>query len=274
MKSLPLLVECEWLDKHLYDRDLRVLECTVFLSAGEEGLWIESGYESWKEEHIPTSSFVDVIEELSEQRTELPFMLPSAEQFSKVMSQYGVDEGSHVVLYDRAGTVWAARVWWMLRVFGFEQVSILNGGWQQWKQRGYPLTQEITECPETVFQAEFCPQYLATTQDVLFALGNDSTCFINSLRTENFHAARIPGSINVPYVELLDSETGAFLALTQLRNKFHNYEGAVICYCGSGITACVDAFVLSLLGWKDVAVYDGSMSEWTAGGTLPIERES
>ncbi len=145
-------------------------------------------------------------------------------------------------------------------------------------QSGYPLSQEISEFPAAEFYADFRPQYLATKQDVLAALEDSSICLINSLKAENFREARIPGSVNIPFVELLHPENGMFVELDVLRNKFHKHGNvehwdSIICYCGSGITACVNAFALSMLGRERVAVYDGSMSEWIADEALPVAKE-
>ena len=126
------LVETGWLAEHLQDADLRILDCTTvrYLDQGS-GLRVESGRENWAREHIPGSEFADLVLDLSDRNSPLRFMMPPAAQFAEAMSSYGVGPGTRVVLYDSEIGSWAARVWWMLRAFGFDDASVLNGGLSQ-----------------------------------------------------------------------------------------------------------------------------------------------
>ena len=115
------LVETEWLAHHLDDPGVRVLECTVYLHPKPEGGFrVESGHAKWAESHIPGAGFADLTRDLSDRTSSLNYMMPPAEQFADVMGRAGVGDGVRVILYDRAVNMWAARVWWMLRAFGFE----------------------------------------------------------------------------------------------------------------------------------------------------------
>jgi thiosulfate/3-mercaptopyruvate sulfurtransferase len=283
------LVETEWLETHLTDLDLRVLDCTVFLERDAHGRHLASGREAWAQGHIPGSGFADLMSDLSDPQNPLAFMMPSATQFEEAMCRYGVGDGTRVVLYDASstmwGNMWAARVWWMLRAFGFDQAAVLNGGWHKWTLEGRPISTEPCRYPPARFSARPRLEIFADKRDVLAAIGNSGTCLLNALLAEE-HAGttayygrpgRIPSSVNVPAIAIIDPVTHAYLPAAQLRAKFAavgalNRE-QVITYCGGAIAASSDAFVLTLLGTTNVAVYDGSLLEWAVDPTLPMETD-
>ncbi len=275
--QLPSLIETDWLRSHLADPVLHILECTVFINSGQDGVRFESGDRVWSEGHIPGSRFVDLIKDLSDPNSKFPFMLPSADQFTEVMERHGIGEGVQVVLYDRAKTIWAARVWWMLRCFGFDQTSILNGGWHKWSREGRPVSTEVSDSPPAKFQVRLRPELITNLEQVQAILGNEEVCLIHTLEQNSYRQCRIPNSVNVPAVELLDPDTEAFLPLETLRQRFIQ-SGAtngkrIITYCGAGITSCSDAFILTLLDYPNISMYDGSLAEWTADPKLPIEKD-
>jgi thiosulfate/3-mercaptopyruvate sulfurtransferase len=172
----------------------------------------------------------------------------------------------------------------MLRAFGFDDAAVLNGGWRKWTAEGRPISTDDGERPARRFTARPRPELIADKSGVLAALGEDRTCVLNAL-TEVQHKGggvtygrpgRIAGSANVPARDLVDPRTHAYLPLDVLRAKFEAAgaldAGRVITYCGGGIAASSDAFVLTLLGHDRVAVYDASLSEWAADPTLPMEQ--
>ncbi|MBT5772917.1 MAG: sulfurtransferase [Dehalococcoidia bacterium] len=279
------LVETEWLAEHLGDADLRVLECTTILRPGDDGrLRAESGRPTYEAGHIPGSGFADLPGDLSDRESELRFMMPPAEQFAETMSSYGVGEGTRVVLYDRAGGMWAARIWWMLRAFGFDEAAVLNGGWSKWVAEGQTTSDAASAYPRGNFVARPREGLIADREEVLTAIEDGATCIVNALTEEQHRgegaarygrAGRITGSVNVPANSLVDPETKAYHPLEELRSRFASV-GAdtaerVIAYCGGGIAASSDAFVLTLLGYENVAIYDASLSEWAADESLPME---
>jgi thiosulfate/3-mercaptopyruvate sulfurtransferase len=281
------LVETEWLTQHLDDPGVRILECTVYLHPKPEGgFFAESGQAKWAESHIPGAGFADLTQELSDRTSKLNYMMPSAEQFAAAMGRYGVGDGVCVVLYDRAVNMWAARVWWMLRAFGFENAAVLNGGWKKWTGEGRPVSTDTGIRPARRFVATWRPELIADKQAVLAGVGDRATCIVNALTPEQ-HAGtggvvygrpgRIKGSTNVAARDLVDPKTHAYLPAEMLREKFRASgaldAGRVITYCGGGIAASSDAFVLTLLGKDDVALYDASLSEWAADPSLPMDRD-
>src|SRR5262249_44923976 len=255
---------------------IRILECTVYLHPADVpgGYRVESGRGRWAEGHIPGAGFVDLQDELSDRTSPLRFTMPSAVQFAAAMERHGAGDGIRVVLYDRSVNMWAARVWWMLRALGFDDAAVLNGGWRKWTAEDRPVATDDGARASAHFTARPRPDLIADKAGVLAAL-SDRACVLNALTAEQ-HEGRggvaygrpghIAGSVNVPARELVDPETHAYLPLEMLRAKFEAVGALearrVITYCGAGIAASSDAFVLMLLGHDDVAVYDASLSEW------------
>jgi thiosulfate/3-mercaptopyruvate sulfurtransferase len=279
------LVETDWLAAHVDDPSLRVLECTTILHPRPEGGYrAESGRATWAGGHIPRSGFADLTDDLCDRTSPLNYMMPPAEQMAASMARLGVGEGTRVVLYDRSLNMWAARVWWMLRAVGFGDAAVLNGGWRKWTVEGRPTSTDPCTYPPARFVARPRPDLFVDKSAVLAGLGGRVTCILNAL-SEAQHkgtggvtygrAGRIAGSANVPAQSLVDPATHAYLPAAVLRERFAAAgvleAGRVITYCGGGIAASSDAFVLTLLGHDHVSVYDASLSEWAADPSLPME---
>jgi len=280
------LVTTDWLAENLDDPQLRVFECTVFIQPSADGGFRPvSGREEWSKGHIPGSGFADLTEGLADTSHALPFMMPSAEQFAEAMGRYGVGPGTHVVLYDRMLNMWAARVWWMLRVFGFDDAAVLSGGWRKWTADGREVSTELPAYSQAVFEPRSRPELIATKDDVRASIESGATCLINALTPEEHRGdvsmyarpGHIPGSVNVSARDLLNRSTQEYLSLDELRALVEPTgaldSARVVTYCGGGIAASSDAFILTLLGQENVAVYDGSLLEWAADPELPMSTE-
>jgi thiosulfate/3-mercaptopyruvate sulfurtransferase len=256
------------------------------LPAEGGGLRFVPAVTAWKEEHIPGATFVDFTEDLSDRNHALPFMLPSAQQFAEVMSRHGVGAGTRVVVYDGFMNAWAARLWWMLRTYGFDEVAVLNGGWHKWKQEGRKTSSEVPQPPMATFEAVRRRDCFVTSQEVLRGIGDPGTCLVDALTPDHYtgqtsfyaRPGHIKSAVNVPFVSVVDSETQAYLPADTLRSQLERVGAMtaprVVTYCGSGIAASSIAFSLALLGHGDVAVYDGSLSEWTTDPSMPMETAS
>jgi thiosulfate/3-mercaptopyruvate sulfurtransferase len=199
------------------------------------------------------------------------------------MSRHGVGEGTRVVLYDDMLNIWAARVWWMLRAFGFDDAAVLNGGWRQWTREGRPVSTAPPRYPPARFVARPRPELIATKDEVLAGIGSEATCLVNALDPEEYagrgpvrygRPGHIPSSVNLSFLSVVDPETHTYLPSEQLREQCTRVgalrKDRVITYCGGAIAASSAALVLTLLGVGDVAVYDGSLTEWAADPTLPL----
>ena len=280
------LVETEWLESMLGSEGLRILDCSVVMRHLDDGTYTFSGArEEWEQGHIPGSVFVDVLEELKDRASPLPMMLPPAEEFAAAMGALGVGNDTSVVLYDRGNHAWAARVWWMLRVFGHDRAAVLNGGFRKWVAEGRPVADEPIPFAAATFVPRFRPELVADKAEVQRAVRAKDAVLVNALTPEEFRgeaktrfprAGRIAGSVNVYCESLVDPATYALLPPEELRKRFEAAGalggGRTITYCGAGIAASCDALALAALGVPNVAVYDGSLAEWTGDPELPMER--
>lgn len=285
------LVETDWLAAHLDEPALRIVDCTsllpnYFTDTADQGLELESGRDLWEAGHIPGSTYADLLDDLSDRDNgKVMYGVPSAERFAAVMSAIGIGNEHAVVLYDQGANMWAARLWWLLRNFGFNNAAVLNGGWTRWCAEGRPVSTAAPDYPPAKFEAHPVPDLIATREQVLAALDNDGVCLVNALDPDEFagrppqrysRSGRIPGSVNVPFAVTAEPDTQNYTDDGGLESIFSEVGATsadkVICYCGGGIAACSTALALTRLGHQDVAVYDGSMTEWTADPALPLEQ--
>lgn len=290
LTKLNYLVDCHWLAAHLDSPELRIVECTsqlpnYFESSAADGLELLSGRPLFDEAHIEGATYVDLLNELSDRsKTNFMYAMPSAERFEQVMSAIGVGPDTAVVLYDRGMNSWAARVWWMLRYFGFDNAAVLNGGWTTWSARGLPTSTSAARYPAANFVAQVRPELIAERDKVLRAIDDDNACLINALDPDEFagrppqryaRAGRIAGSVNVPFSQTVDLTTQNFVDDNVLREQFESVgalnKERVVAYCGGAIAASNTVFALTRLGVKNVSLYDGSLTEWTSDPSLPME---
>ncbi|NOX29404.1 MAG: sulfurtransferase [Actinobacteria bacterium] len=281
------LVDADWLESQLGADDLLVFDTTVYMSRTAEGqIDVQSGADRWAQGHIPTSGHLDLVGELSDTNSELWFTAPQPDDLVAALMARGIGDDTRVVLYDSQLHMWATRAWWLMRSVGFTNVAILDGGLHGWSAQGRPVDDEPEpdRAPVSLTVGQGMGGF--TTKDVVkLAVSNDSVCVLNALSADN-HAGldmesgsgygrpgHIPGAANVPAQSLVDTESHRYRPLDELREQFAAagaLDGRVITYCGGGIAATSDAFVLHLLGQNEVAVYDGSLREWIDAGE-PLE---
>lgn len=284
MATIDSLVSTDWLAANLGAEDLVVLDCTVYLKPTEDGgpgYRSVSGRADFEAAHIPGARFADLIEDLCDRTSALRFAVPNPEHFAAAMARLGVTDGSRVVLYDQNRSMWAARVWWMLRWIGFDDAALLDGGLRAWHADRHAVESGPVSAPAATgtLTARPRPSLIADRQEVLAAVGDGATCIIDALGEEQYRGEQngygrpghIPGASNAPAVGLLDRHTGRYLPLEQLADRFPSDRSQrVITYCGGGIAASSDAFVLSRLGFTDIAVYTASLQEWVADPANPL----
>ncbi len=282
------LIETGALEASLGAPDLRIVDCTTWLKPAEPGddapYRVVPGRAEYDAAHIPGAVFLDIQGTISDPDTRLRFMAPSAGRFADAMGALGIGDGSRVVLYAAGSIMWATRVWWMLRAFGFERAAVLDGGWEKWKAEGRPVSSTPVTHPPARFTATLRPGRFVDGAYVRSRLDDAGTAMVNALAPA-FHLGegpsrygrpgRIPGSVNVPAATLVDPSNGAFVSLDEAR-RLHEEAGItperqVVAYCGGGISATVGLFLLHQLGYPDLTLYDGSLGEWAQDPDLPIE---
>jgi thiosulfate/3-mercaptopyruvate sulfurtransferase len=285
MPLLSRLVSPEELRDALGDERVRVFDATVFLRRATAGgpYTVESGHESYARGHIPKAAFADIPGALSDPASPFAFTLPAAEQFAAAAGRLGIGDGTHVVAYAQDAPMWATRLWWLLRYFGHDDTSVLDGGLGAWTAAGGPVEPGESRYPPAPFTGRSRPALLARLADVRETTGNGSACLVNALSPAAFRGegpgaysrpGRIPGSVNVPWDGLVDPATNRFRPPAELAAALNNggvrADQPVIAYCGGGISATVDLFALSLTGRDDARLYDGSLTEWSAHPDLPL----
>lgn len=273
------LVSTEWLAARLHEPDLRVVDATYYLP-NETG----DARAEYEAEHIPGAVFFD-IEEIKDPANPLPHMLPPPEIFASKVRRLGLGDGNRIVVYDRKGLFSAARAWWSFRVFGHREVAVLDGGLPKWKAEGRPLDDRPVAPMERHFTARLDTTRLRDREQLLRNLESRREQVLDARARARFEgsapepraglrAGHIPDSLSLPFTELLDPNDGTLLPAARLRERFAaaglETDRPVVTTCGSGVTAAVLALALECLGRRDVALYDGSWSEWGLPGDTPV----
>ena len=286
-KNPEAIVSCEWLSQNLNNDDIRIYDCTTYLHYRDNDptlpYIVESGRESYELCNITNSSFLDLHLDLSDKASPFRFTCLNL-KFLLIVLKTGIGSDYHVILYSRNGAQWSSRIWWMLRAVGFDRASILDGGFNQWQKMNLPTSKGNLTFSKSDFVFSPRNDIFVNKDAVLEAMNNPKFIILNSL-TADIHngenprygrPGRIPTSVNIPFHELLDSETGKFKKFDELLKIFKvnniSRDSCVLNYCGGGIAASLEAFVLYQLGFENITIYDNSLHEWAAiDQTLPME---
>ena len=290
MREPQALIDTQQLAAALGRTNLRVYDCTTYLDPtppGSDDPYVaRPGRGTFEEAHIPGADFLDLQGEFSDATTRLRFMMPPTAQLEAAFARHGLGRGTRVVLYSIGTMMWATRFWWMLKAHGFDDAAVLNGGFDKWQAEGLPTERgPARDYPPATFVAKPRPGWFVDKQAVLTATTHPDAVILNALGPQ-FHQGlepsrygrpgRVPGSVNVPAASLIDPEKKTFTSLTEAEGKFAaagvTRDKHVVTYCGGGISATIDLFLLYQLGFDDLSLYDGSMGEWAKDSTLPIER--
>lgn len=274
------LVTTEWLAGELGKPDLVVFDATKYLPNEPK-----NGKTEFLGAHIPGARYFD-IDQVADQDTDLPHMVPAPGRFAKLMSDLGVSNASRVVFYDQKGLASAARGWWLMGVFGHDKVAVLDGGLPKWIKEGRPTQSGEPAAPAP---GTFRPDYRATlvrgvgdmlrnvlTRDELVLDARAAGRFTGAVPEPRagMRSGHIPGSASVPNTDLLNAD-GTYRPAGELRARFEaagvRPDSRIVTSCGSGVTACILTLGLRLAGLPEGAVYDGSWSEWGGRPDTPIE---
>jgi thiosulfate/3-mercaptopyruvate sulfurtransferase len=272
------LVTTEWLAAELGKTDIRVIDATMFLAA--HGRTARSEFEA---AHIPGAVFFD-IEEVSDSTSTLPHMLPPPEKFASRMQALGLGDGSRIIVYDNSPLKSAARVWWMLTLFGAHEVAILDGGFAKWQAEGRSVESGkpiVRHRHFTVWadkslvrdQKQMTENLRTKAEQIVDARSAGRFAGTEPEPRAGLRGGHIPGSKSLPYDELFN-EDGTFKSPAELQAAFDHagidVAKPVVATCGSGVTSAVLAFAAAILGHGKVAIYDGSWSEWGASPHNPV----
>ena len=281
------IVECDWLKENIDNPLIRIYDCSTYLHYTDDHpskpYDVVSGLTEYKKEHIPNSAYLDLQNDLSDKDSPYNFTLPNLSHLAHCLKQRGIGDPYHIILYSRNGLLWATRIWWMIFVLGYKKVSILNGGFAEWKRLGMPTEQALTCFPAADFKSDEKPEIFVGRDHVLHSIDDDQSVLINAL-TADIHLGQnkrygrpghITSSLNIPFHSLVDPDSGKLVSpeiafkIFQDQNISSNLK--IINYCGGGIAATLNAFILYQLGFENIFIYDNSLSEWAMNPNLPME---
>lgn len=273
------LVSTEWLAGHLNDASVRVLDGTYHLPTVKR-----DGRAEYLAKHIPGAAFFD-IDGIADDATDLPHMIPAPAVFEAEMRKLGISKTTRVVVYDTYGWQSAARVWWSLRVFGHDNVALLDGGLPKWLAEGRAVEAGDVAPKPGDFTAKFRPELVRSKAQMVANIASKTEQVLDARAAGRFEGTapeprpglrggRIPGSRNLPMGSLVDPQTMRLKPAEELAKLYADagidVTKPIATTCGSGVTACGLAFGLHLIGADKVAIYDGSWSEWGLPGGPPI----
>lgn len=277
----PALVSSQWLAERLGKPGLRVVDASWYMPNSGRDPRAEYGAG-----HIPGAVFFD-LDATSDRTTSLPHMLPSDSSFAEAMSRLGLHDTDALVVYDGSGVnLSAPRVWWTFRVFGHDEVAVLDGGFGKWRREGRPVEPGMVRLPPGRFSAHLDPNAVRDLPRIRANIETGAEQVVDLRSSGRFQGTEpeprpglrgghIPGSRNLPFTELVTSE-GTLLPPDRLRERIAasgiELTRPIVATCGSGTSACALLHGLHLLGHRETALYDGAWSEWGGRDDTPIER--
>jgi thiosulfate/3-mercaptopyruvate sulfurtransferase len=275
--SSKWLCETSWLAEHLGSPGLVVLDATMPIDE-------MTGHEQYLMNHIPGAIHFD-IDEIADTSNPNPHMLPSPEKFALRMRKKGVGDGMRIIVYDQRGMFSAPRVWWMLRLMGHQDVAVLNGGMPKWRTEGRPLeTGDVPPRQERHFTPRKDSSMVRDLDDMKAIIATKKMQVADARSAPRFagnepeprpvpRLGAMPGACNVPFNHLLNRDA-TFKSPDEIRTLFEkagiDVHKPVVATCGSGITACILALGLAIVGVEHVPVFDGSWYEWSHDPSAPV----
>lgn len=272
------VVSVQWLHKNINSNNLIIFDATIPKVTSNT-------VSNTKKEIIPNAIFFDLKGVFLDKDGKFPNTFPETSYFEEKAQEIGVNKDSCIVVYDDLGIYSSARVWFLFKTFGFNNIAVLDGGLPEWKNQNLPVEEEfVTKPNKGNFKAEFQSEKVTFTKDVLLNIEKQNYCLADARSKERFYAevkepreglrgGHIPGSCSLPHTEL--KENGKMKTMSELKDVFKAINPTDKSYmfsCGTGITACILALGLELTGKDNCTIYDGSWTEWGSTLNLPIEK--
>lgn len=275
-----MFIEKEWLKDRLNNSQVRIVDCRFHLQQKE------LGQQQYNQDHIPGAIYFHLEKDLSSAVTEHGgrHPLPNLENFKQTLEKVGFRKNDLIVAYDGGDVAFATRFMWMMKYVGHDQVFVLNGGYNQWKEAGYPTEQTVSNFPASAYQLDVQEHLLAHYEEIkhISQTAPDNKILIDSRDYKRFagkeepidkRPGHIPNAINYPWSDGVENST--LLGKDKQQERFQNLDRnkEIIVYCGSGVTATPNYFALKEAGFDNVKVYIGSYSDWVSYDDNPVETE-